>query len=598
MMKRSYHTIVIGSGCAGFAAAERLWSLGVTDIALLTEGRNMGTSRNTGSDKQTYYKLSLCGSEGDSVREMAQTLFDGGGVNGDNAMCEAAYSVRCFMHLVELGVPFPCNEYGEYAGYKTDHDPRTRATSCGPLTSKYMTEALERAVNGYGIPILDGWRAVRVLTDGGRVTGVAAIRQGGERAVFACRNLILATGGPAAIYENSVYPESQTGATGLAIGAGAACANLEEWQYGIASTDFRWNLSGTYQQVLPRYFSVGADGVEREFLWEALGARSLDLIFLKGYQWPFDTRKLNGSSQVDLLVADEIRNGRRVYLDFTRNPIGLDEAFSALGEEGRDYLRRSGALFGTPLERLKHMNIGAYELYRNHGIDLARAPLRIAVCAQHCNGGIAVDAYWQTSVAGLYAVGEAAGNFGVYRPGGSALNATQVGALRAAEQIAAQSDRTAPETVPSFAFPEYRRGESNIRALYGRLRHEMSRVADFARNTAEMKKMLAEVSDLCYNTEERLIVGGAEDDLPAVLLTDLLLTQQAVLSAMLFSAETVGSHGSAYIVGTDVPSEQPIRRTYTVTVGTRSELCPVRPIPDGELWFENLLRRSLKADRA
>ena len=91
MMKRSYHTIVIGSGCAGFAAAERLWSLGVTDIALLTEGRNMGTSRNTGSDKQTYYKLSLCGSEGDSVREMAQTLFDGGGVNGDNAMCEAAY---------------------------------------------------------------------------------------------------------------------------------------------------------------------------------------------------------------------------------------------------------------------------------------------------------------------------------------------------------------------------------------------------------------------------------------------------------------------------------------------------------------------------
>ena len=59
MMKRRYHTIVIGSGCAGFAAAERLWSLGVTDIALLTEGRNMGTSRNTGSDKQTYYKLSL-----------------------------------------------------------------------------------------------------------------------------------------------------------------------------------------------------------------------------------------------------------------------------------------------------------------------------------------------------------------------------------------------------------------------------------------------------------------------------------------------------------------------------------------------------------
>ena len=70
----------------------------------------MGTSRNTGSDKQTYYKLSMCGSEGDSVREMADTLYSGGGVMGEHALCEAAYSTRCFMRLVELGVPFPTNE--------------------------------------------------------------------------------------------------------------------------------------------------------------------------------------------------------------------------------------------------------------------------------------------------------------------------------------------------------------------------------------------------------------------------------------------------------------------------------------------------------
>lgn len=44
-MKKAYHTIVVGSGCAGYAAAERLFTLGVTDVALLTEGRTMGTSR-------------------------------------------------------------------------------------------------------------------------------------------------------------------------------------------------------------------------------------------------------------------------------------------------------------------------------------------------------------------------------------------------------------------------------------------------------------------------------------------------------------------------------------------------------------------------
>ena len=136
-MKNRYNTLIIGSGCAGFNAADRLFSLGVKDIALVTEGINMGTSRNTGSDKQTYYKLSLCGDEGDSVRSLAETLHSGGGVMGEHALCEAAYSVRCFMRLVELSVPFPCNEYGEYAGYKTDHDPRSRATSSGPLTFNY-----------------------------------------------------------------------------------------------------------------------------------------------------------------------------------------------------------------------------------------------------------------------------------------------------------------------------------------------------------------------------------------------------------------------------------------------------------------------------
>ncbi len=70
-------TAIVGTGCAGFNCASRLHALGRTDIALITEGVNMGTSRNTGSDKQTYYKLTLSGGEPDSVRDMAQTLFDG-----------------------------------------------------------------------------------------------------------------------------------------------------------------------------------------------------------------------------------------------------------------------------------------------------------------------------------------------------------------------------------------------------------------------------------------------------------------------------------------------------------------------------------------
>jgi len=51
--------------------------------------------------------MTLSGGDGDSVREMAQTLFSGGAMDGDNALAEAALSARGFLRLCELGVPLP-----------------------------------------------------------------------------------------------------------------------------------------------------------------------------------------------------------------------------------------------------------------------------------------------------------------------------------------------------------------------------------------------------------------------------------------------------------------------------------------------------------
>ena len=586
-MRNYYNTIIIGTGCAGYCAADRLYTFGVRDIAIVTEGRYMGTSRNTGSDKQTYYKLSLCGSDGDSVREMADTLYSGGGVMGEHALCEAAYSTRCFMHLCELGVPFPTNEYGEYAGYKTDHDPRSRATSCGPLTSKYMTEALERSVMEKGIEIIDFARVIKIITDGNKVSGIAAVNTvTGETSLIACSNVILATGGPAGIYKNTVYPESQHGATGLAIDAGAALSNMDQWQYGIASTKFRWNLSGTYQQVIPRYISVDENGEEREFLYEELGEEAYGAVFLKGYQWPFDTRKTDGSSRVDLIVAKQIKEGKRVYLDFTRNPISLD--LDRLPDEAHSYLERSGALFGTPIERLDKMNRGAIELYASHGIDLWHEPLEIAVCAQHCNGGVAVDAHWQSEVEGLYVVGEAAGTFGVYRPGGSALNSTQVGALRAAEHIAKKERGQA--TTPSFDAPKLSFGESNVKAILCELQSEMSRVADFARSTDGMKALLARAKELRSSFFETVRISDASESAELYKLYDTVLTQISTLSAMICSAENIGTHGAAIIDGI-AATEGKTRENRTLTRGECSSIEPISEMPDPELWFETLLAR-------
>jgi len=588
-VKNTYHTLVIGSGCAGYNAADWLFDLGVTDIALITEGQKMGTSRNTGSDKQTYYKLTIAGEESDSVYEMARTLFDGGAVHGDTALAEAAGSVKAFMKLVHFGLPFPTNKYGAYIGYKTDHDPRQRATSCGPLTSKLMTEALEKSVLQKGIEIIDNAPVAKLLVEDNQIQGLVYYRVGEGFVTLRAQNIILATGGPAGVYADSVFPISQTGGTGLALAAGADACNLQEWQYGLASTDFRWNVSGTYQQVLPRYISVDADGIEHEFLAEYFSnpAEGLNRVFLKGYQWPFDTRKLEGSSLIDLLVAAEMKEKKRtVYMDFRRNPSRLN--FEDLNDEVYDYLKKSDALFGTPIERLQKMNPKAIDLYRNNGIDLHTEPLKVAVCAQHCNGGIAVDINWETNIKGLYAVGEAAGTFGVYRPGGSALNSAQVGSMRAAEHIARKGETLgeSEENAADFTPPVFNYAPTvNFIKKTRATQDAMSHYAAYNRDIPQMQKLY----DNCRRQVERFFDDATitcDADIPALYKAyDLLITQEKVLSAMLFAAREWGTHGGAMVKGTQETDAARLKEVV-ITKGNYSTFAPVRALPECDDWFE------------
>ena len=74
----SVNTLVIGSGAASLSAALNLHDLGQKDVVIVTEQWGGGTSNNAGSDKQTYYKLSLAGDAADSPLQMADDLFSGG----------------------------------------------------------------------------------------------------------------------------------------------------------------------------------------------------------------------------------------------------------------------------------------------------------------------------------------------------------------------------------------------------------------------------------------------------------------------------------------------------------------------------------------
>ena len=569
------NTVIVGSGAAGLNAADRLYSYGQKDIAIITEGLKMGTSRNTGSDKQTYYKLNLSGNDADSVVSMAETLFSGGAMDGDIALCEAALSAQSFYKLAEIGVPFPHNEYGEYVGYKTDHDPRARATSAGPLTSKYMTEMLIEQIQSKNIPIYEGFMAIKILVEDGVCHGVLCLNMNSlddknkRYVIFLASNIIYAVGGPAGLYARSVFPESQSGASGIAFEAGAAGKNLTEWQYGIASIKFRWNLSGTYQQVLPAYISTDLNGENPvEFLNEYFetGEQLLNAVFLKGYQWPFDPRKLDnyGSSLIDALVYNEIENKkRRVFLDFRKNPSVLKENFSNTGKECFDYLKNSNALFGNPIERLKHMNSKAIELYKNNGIDLYSELLEIAVCAQHNNGGLAGDMWWESNIKGFFPVGEVNGTHGIYRPGGSALNSGQCGGTRAAMRVSRKHE-AAPGAFNPDAFNlseliqkiEKAAGKcenskencGNVFETRKEIGELMSKNAAHIRNAESLEESILITKEKYANYWETLKLNNIQE-LPAALSNrDLLIAQYVYLTAMLDYIKHGGASRGSYMI--------------------------------------------------
>ena len=658
-MKSHFHTIIIGSGAAGLNCAIELVKRNIPpdQIVIITEKLGGGTSFEAGSDKQTYYKLSLGGEIGDSPYKMAHTLFDGGSMHGDIALIEATCSVQAFMNLVNLGVPFPHDQYGTYVGYKTDNDPLQRGTSAGPLTSQQMGKLLLDEVRRRKIEILDKSMVVEILKDKkGNVCGLFYLDL---NEIESCNNLskeilntnlkiiqsnfiIMATGGPSGMYKYSVYPHSQWGSTSLAISAGAKLQNLTESQFGLASLKFRWNVSGSYQQVIPRYFSISTEedildpnSERKEFLQEYFPSteKLIIAIFLKGYQWPFNAERIvdHGSSLIDMAVhIERIERNRNVYMDFTQNP--SEFAWEKLSVEAKEYLEKTGATQLIPIDRLAHLNPKAINLYKNHGIDLYTEPLEIGVCAQHCNGGVSGDIWWETSIPRFFAIGEVNGSHGVHRPGGSALNSGQVGGIRAAEKIAYGKQRDflnadefsilANETkirllslLNNLTLNNEDSPDSNYNKLLEKIQSRMMKSGAYIRNLIEINHIVENSKKELNNFFNTIHVNSGRELIEAWKTFDALLCQLTFLTHFqTYIVHNGGSRGSFLIINKGDEQKTAIshpklkkfpikQRNYDLddnileifnsssTIGElnlNTQWVTCRPIPKVNPWFEKI----------
>jgi hypothetical protein len=357
--------------------------------------------------------------------------------------------------------------------------------------------------------------------------------------------------------------------------------------------------------------------------------------FLKGYQWPFDPRKIRdfGSSLIDLLVYREINEkGRKVFIDYTKNPSSKSgESFSLenLDPVVETYLNNSCALKPTPIERLRALNPKAIDLYQENGIDISKELLQVAVCVQHNNGGLKGNIWWESDLRHLFPVGEVNGSHGVYRPGGSALNSGQVGSFRAALYITKKYNMAPPE--PKAFITESKKQicdvlflskrwmssgstSNNIKYL-SEIRKRMSETGGIFREKEKVANACAEASSLLSRLSENIGASSVPELADSFLLMDHCITHFVYLESIRYYLENGGRSRGSYIVEntknlTQTPTAELTLDTVLcmfdrdienkiIEVGlcdeeVRIKLEEVRKIPKQNLWFESVWKEYLE----
>ena len=407
---------------------------------------------------------------------------------------------------------------------------------------------------------------MRVLVDEGpnrRAAGVLAMnpkRRTDDNplgfVVFLCDALVLAAGGPGELYRDSVYPRNCFGSLGLALEAGIEAVNLTESQFGIGTSREGFpleplgHLRAVHALCLFARRETDASAISSATI-TARRANSPRTLFARATSGlSTATRMLDfGSSLFDLAVFRETQAGRRVFLDFNRNPLPVpgDAPFSldALDADVRAYLEKSGALLPSPIDRLRQMNPLSIELYKRYKRDITREPLEFAVNNQHMNGGLAVNAWGETSLAGCYAVGEAAGTHGVTRPGGAALNAGQVFGTRCAEHISARIVRSpvgralAPASSRldlSAVLAALRRGSPiGAEAIRDEVQGRMSDYAGIVCKAEDVEAALAAAEALNRRIGQAGVAyDSATEALRALQWRQMAIASEAVLAALAF----------------------------------------------------------------
>ena len=361
--------LIIGAGGAALSAAIAAKQKGA-DVTVVTKEY---PTRSQTCMAQGGINAAL--SQEDSIEaHVADTLKAAKGLADKKAvelMCVKA--PEAIEWLDSIGVPFSRTEDGHIAQRRLGGAAHPRACYAQDYTGLKILHTLYDYANKLDIEFVNERFLLEMLVSDNQAQGALFLNiKTGEVEAITADSVILATGGYSKLYHtHSTNSKAATGdGIAAAARAGAKLSNMEFIQFHPTALKS--------SAILISESARGAGGK----LLNSKGERFVD--------------ELKPRDEVSLAIYKEMQRGENIYLDITH----LGETFI---EEDLPQERKLAILY--------------------EGIDPVNEPLPIKPAAHYTMGGIAVDLNMQSSIEGLYAVGECSESrvHGANRLGGNSL---------------------------------------------------------------------------------------------------------------------------------------------------------------------------------
>jgi succinate dehydrogenase/fumarate reductase flavoprotein subunit len=510
--------LVIGGGGGGAMAAYEASKYGANVVMVLK-----GRPQHCGSTIMAPGAIAGVGdwhSPGDSRYVHFSDTIKGGAFLGEQGLVRTMVeeSPELIIELERIGALWQREEDGKTYALRTGGGHSfSRCAYLEDRTGREMLRALFGELQKRNVRVLPQVMILKLITNHGRIAGAVGLNlQNCETVLLRAKTVVLACGGAGNVYSNTDNPTDVTGdGYGLALDGGAALMDMEFVQFFPFGFCFPQSLRGALA-ALPYYIH----------LRNKLGERFME-------KYDPERLELSVRDKVSRAIVREIREGRGgphggVFADMTYHEPGF----------------------------IARMQPALYETYRKVSIDPEKDYLEVAPTCHFFMGGAKVDENWQSTVSGLFMVGEnAAGIHGANRLSQNALAELLVSGRRAGKEAAKLAKEVNPGAIDprdAQAAAEPARQmlarDKGVRPIHlrNRLRQVMwenvgiertesglrNALKDLETMEADLQRQFLTLKSRHYNRE---LVEGLENQF-------LMTTARCVAEAALRRTESRGAH--------------------------------------------------------